>query len=131
MSSPDDNVTDLRRLEEHITLRWEVLRHYDYIREPRSSGYRAVHLVVRRDTYRIEIQLRTERMHQWAQTVESFSGHYSANYKQDGDSDIQQLMSVLSRLDEAVERGDSPNVADRDAIRTIAARVRDKRRSDT
>lgn len=127
---PDDNLDDLRRLERHINRVWEVTRSYDYVDQPRVSGYRAVHLVVMRDGYRIEIQLRTARMHLWAQTVESFSGHYSVNYKQDGDTDVQNLMASLSRIDQAQEAGLQPRIDDLEKVRTLAQRVRDSLRSE-
>lgn len=120
-----DAVADLRRLQKHVEQRWDIKRVYDYIAEPRVSGYRAVHVVVVRDGYPIEIQLRTERMHLWAQTVESFSGHYSVNYKQDGDADIQVMMAALSRVDQALEADAEVDPEDLDTIRTIAGRVRE------
>lgn len=48
----------------------EVVRVDDYITEPKATGYRAVHVVVRRDAHLIEIQLRTARQHAWADFVE-------------------------------------------------------------
>lgn len=57
---------------------WDVQQVYDYIATPKASGYRGVHIVVLRDHRLIEIQLRTEAQHSWAETVErlgSISGH--------------------------------------------------------
>jgi ppGpp synthetase/RelA/SpoT-type nucleotidyltranferase len=58
----------------------------DYITNPRSSGYRGVHVVVeypdRDGTDRaIEVQLRTKTMHEWAIAVERFSGRLNEDLK--------------------------------------------------
>jgi putative GTP pyrophosphokinase len=45
----------LARIQE----RWEVLDLQNYVERPQDTGYRAIHVVVRRDQRRIEIQLRT------------------------------------------------------------------------
>jgi putative GTP pyrophosphokinase len=42
----------------------------DYTRKPASTGYRAIHVVVRRDDRLIEIQLRTPGQQEWARAVE-------------------------------------------------------------
>lgn len=50
----------------------------DYNALPRPGGYRAVHLHCLRDGVPIEVQLRTERQHDWASTVEAWddaTGH--------------------------------------------------------
>src|SRR5271154_5935357 len=45
---------------------WTVVRVRDYIAEPKASGYRALHLIVKRMGYPIEVQLRTEAQDAWA-----------------------------------------------------------------
>jgi hypothetical protein len=60
-------------------LKHELIRTDDYIREPRSSGYRGVHLIYRyysdkNKTYndlKVEIQLRSTLQHLWATAVET------------------------------------------------------------
>lgn len=49
---------------------WGIIRERDYILDPKSSGYRALHLIVRRMGYPIEVQLRTVGQDVWANTVE-------------------------------------------------------------
>jgi ppGpp synthetase/RelA/SpoT-type nucleotidyltranferase len=53
-----------------IQRNWEVVRLRDYVAAPKETGYRAVHVVVSRDGYKVEIQLRTPEQHRWAATVE-------------------------------------------------------------
>lgn len=68
-------------VEQRIRKRWEVKRYRDYVDEPKVGGYRAVHLVTERDGMRIEVQLRTKGQQEWADTVESFAGHYDLPLK--------------------------------------------------
>lgn len=98
----DDSIDDLRLLEDRIRSAWGdqlwEARCKDYIAEPRESGYRAVHLVVRRDGKSIEIQLRTRRMHAWAETMESLSQHFGQNFKQDGGhTPVDEFGRMLSK----------------------------------
>jgi ppGpp synthetase/RelA/SpoT-type nucleotidyltranferase len=48
----------------------ELVRVRDYNEMPHSGGYRALHLWCRRDGFKVEIQLRTARQHDWAKLVE-------------------------------------------------------------
>lgn len=55
----------------HLKRRWEWARDYDYIAKPKpDSGYRAFHLVVKKDRHLIEVQLRTQLQHRWAEIIE-------------------------------------------------------------
>ncbi len=53
---------------------WTIYRTRDYIANPKPSGYRALHHVVRRDGLLIEVQLRTTLQDAWANQVED-DGH--------------------------------------------------------
>lgn len=100
------SVEEIRRVEARLRKRRPVTRYKDYITDPRLSGYRGVHLVVKYDQRCVEIQLRTPLMHLWAITVERQSALVGENLKQDGSHAVQQLMSVMSRamaIDEAGE----------------------------
>ena len=70
----------LRRIRRN----WDVRELYDYVSEPKSTGYRAIHVVVMRDDHRIEVQLRTGRQHAWAATVERLSGLEELTRLKDG-----------------------------------------------
>lgn len=99
---------DLRRLEGLVRDYWGdgCKRSSNYVDRPRNSGYRAIHIVVVQDGRMIEIQLRTQRMHLWAELVESLSGVLGTNYKQDGDSLVQDYARHLSLAMQAIERGE-------------------------
>jgi len=63
---------EVRAIAKHLTRRWEVIRQYDYMKRPKPvSGYRAYHLVVRKEGRWVEVQLRTFSQHAWAELIES------------------------------------------------------------
>src|SRR5699024_243159 len=59
------SLDELRRVEGRVKKRRSPARVDDYIETPRLSGYRGVHIIVEYDSKQIEIQLRTEGMHEW------------------------------------------------------------------
>lgn len=60
------SVADLERQR-----RWDIVRIRDYVENPRpDSGYRAIHMIVRKDGFLIECQLRTVSQHAWAELIE-------------------------------------------------------------
>jgi hypothetical protein len=64
---------------------YEVVRVTDYRGEGRqTTGYRAIHVIVRRDGYLLEIQVRTRRQHGWAEAVERAANRTNVALK-DGD----------------------------------------------
>lgn len=75
--------------------RWNVVEEYDYIVNPKPTGYRAVHVVVLRANRLIEIQLRTEAQHRWAETVEQLGSRTGHNLK-DGQGP-KELLQYLER----------------------------------
>lgn len=54
-----DNIKEVRRVQKRLAKNRPPTRVNDYVAAPRSSGYRAVHLVVQYDDRNIEVQLRT------------------------------------------------------------------------
>lgn len=74
------SVRDVQRLNEHIQTsrtRNELHREYNYIAEPKESGYRGIHLTYKYNGekteyngYFVEVQLRSKVQHAWATTVE-------------------------------------------------------------
>ena len=86
-----------------------VVREYDYIADPKPTGYRAVHLVVTREDHLVEIQLRTAEQHRWCETVERLGGRLGHNLK-DGQGP-EELLDYLRRaayLISEIESGRQP-----------------------
>lgn len=85
--------------------RQSIKKEMDYIGEPQPSGYRAFHMLVERHGRIIEVQFRDVGLHEWAQLVEAISMVTRENYKQEGESVVQQYMLALSELDRMHESG--------------------------
>lgn len=74
-----DAVYDVKKLYLQSKSQHELVRIDDYIRQPKSSGYRSLHLIYRfksrgypeYDRLLLEIQLRTTTQHAWATAVET------------------------------------------------------------
>jgi len=117
-----DSVDEIRRVQKRLVRSAErrlarvggngrPVRVYDYITEPRASGYRAVHVIVEYDGRTIENQLRTQFMHEWAFTVERMSGRLRVDLKGgEGPKEVLDLMEAISEamaLEEAGKTVDS------------------------
>jgi putative GTP pyrophosphokinase len=80
-----------------IRRNWDVHRIRDYIAEPKETGYRAVHVVVRRDDRLIEIQLRTPEQQMWAAEVDRLASRFGNDLKDGyGDRDLQRFLKLLA-----------------------------------
>lgn len=71
-------------------IRHILKREYDYIQNPKKSGYRSYHMVYqfqsdRKDTYNknmlVEVQFRTQLQHTWATAVEMMGIYTKSNLK--------------------------------------------------
>ena len=73
------DVDNVRELYRKSSARHKLANEKDYVRHPKASGYRGIHLVYRyhsdrNDVYnglQIELQLRTRTQHAWATAVET------------------------------------------------------------
>lgn len=83
-----------------------IRRHDNYVSEPQQSGYRSHHIVVDRDGRLVEIQVRTENQHTWAESVESVGRMIGEELKWgDGPSEILGYYSQLGVLVNLADRG--------------------------
>jgi len=81
-------------------------RIYDYISTPRESGYRGVHAIVQYDNRKIEIQLRTRVMHEWAIYVELLSAQLQFDLKgAQGPREVLEWLEAVSRAMALEEKG--------------------------
>ena len=90
-----------RRIERQKS---EIVKVNDYNATPRSSGYRAVHIVARRDGALVEIQLRTASQQRWAMLVEDLDAAYRFELKDEtGPEEVLEYLRVyalgLSEID--------------------------------
>lgn len=115
-----------RRLVENRTRKGAPpLRVADYISKPRSSGYRAVHVIV---TYPdrdgeprgIEVQLRTRLQHDWAITVERLSGRLRHDFKSGvGPQPVLDLLEAISEAMAIEEAGGEVHEAQMGHLRNL------------
>jgi putative GTP pyrophosphokinase len=101
-----DSIDEVRRVEARVKHRRPPVQHHDYIANPRESGYRAVHLIVEYDQRRIEVQLRTRVMHEWAFTVERLAGRTGQDVKGGrGPREVVELLRVIAEAMAIEETG--------------------------
>lgn len=89
-------------------IRHILKREYDYIQNPKESGYRSYHMVYqfhsdRKETYNknmlIEIQFRTKIQHTWATAVEMMGIYTKSNLKSSqGNEDILRFFILVSSI---------------------------------
>lgn len=89
-------------------IRHKYIQTYDYIKEPKKSGYRSLHIVYQfqsdtKSTYNknmlIELQFRTRLQHLWATAVETMGLFTKQALKAGaGDRDIKRFFAVISSL---------------------------------
>ncbi|HWM64548.1 MAG TPA: RelA/SpoT domain-containing protein [Solirubrobacterales bacterium] len=95
----------LRAVSRRLQRTWTIVRTRDYIEEPRDSGYRAVHHIVRRDERLIEVQLRTPFQDAWANQVEEDSRRLDVGYKfGQGDADVHDYYRAISEVFAVLDR---------------------------
>jgi putative GTP pyrophosphokinase len=106
------NVDELRRVENRLCANKHFVRSKDYIETPRSSGYRGVHVIVQypdRESVdrRIEVQLRTLVMHDWAIAVEKFAGRLGEDLKSSkGPGEVTEWLAIVSEAMALEEAGE-------------------------
>jgi ppGpp synthetase/RelA/SpoT-type nucleotidyltranferase len=104
------NIDELRRVERRVARTRPPVRIDDYVAAPRSSGYRAIHLIVQYDARCIEIQLRTRLMHDWAVAVERFGGRMGEDLKSGrGPTEVLEWLELVA---EALAIEDAGEVVD-------------------
>ena len=121
-----DSIEGVWIAEKWITSTWDLAQDpIDYISAPRKSGYRALHLIVLRDEVPIEVQIRTQRMHNWAEVTEAFGNTFGVNLKTDAcEHPSQELMQYVSILDQAEEMGNSVPRETIDEAKRLAIEVK-------
>lgn len=101
---------DVRRIAGAIQSTGQCREVKDYMKEPKQSGYRGIHLVCRHDAESygyekldVEVQVRSRLQHDWATAVEIYDMITEANLKFDSGSQDQrryfQLASALMSHD--------------------------------
>lgn len=99
----------------------QVAKSTDYRGEGREdSGYRAFHVILERDGYKMELQVRSKIQHYWAETIERTSIVYGHHLKElEGDPIIILYFKTLSDLFYEIEAGRKPSAALRTKVEEL------------
>lgn len=110
VKSVDDVYNAVDKVKLQITTH-ELKREYDYLANPKSSGYRSYHLVFQysnEEEYKnmlIEMQIRTELQHIWATAIEVMGLYTKSSLKSSqGDEKILRFFVLASSIF-AIEEG--------------------------
>lgn len=104
------DLQDEENMVERILLNWQddVVRHDDYVADPQPSGYRGHHIVVKRAGRIVEVQVRTENQHTWAESVESSGRLIDRELKWgDGPGEVLGYYSLLGAVVDSADRGET------------------------
>ncbi len=78
----------------------------DYVAEPKSTGYRAVHLIVVYDDRKVEVQLRTRLQQEWAVEVERVGGRMGVDLKSGyGPDEVLQFFATVAEAHALEDEG--------------------------
>ena len=111
----------------------KLLREYDYIAEPKPSGYRGVHLVYQYfnnrapeyDGFRLELQLRTKLQHAWATAVETMGTFLDTSLKSsEGPEKWLEFFSICGAAFALLEKCPLPNSFEDTAPGEITTRLK-------
>lgn len=96
----------VRSSESQPAFKSVMVKEYDYVKDPKKSGYRSIHLVYKyeknvnkNNQCRIEVQLRTKIQHAWATAVEVMGTYLNQPLKQSfGNKDWLDLLKRIGEL---------------------------------
>ena len=93
---------------------------------PKADGYRGIHVVHRRAGRLVEVQLRTEGQHEWAEAIEFSSPRVRHNLKDgDGPADLREYFRRASDRIATLEAGDDlDEVSEEEFAATLREQVR-------
>jgi ppGpp synthetase/RelA/SpoT-type nucleotidyltranferase len=101
---------------------WSIADEDDYNADPKTTGYRAVHLVVIRDATPVEIQLRTTWQQGWAAAVERLDLRYGLTLKDGhGPEPLARFMERVAYARDLQGRGIALGPGLRDELAKLAA----------
>jgi GTP pyrophosphokinase len=106
------NLRHVYAVRRRLLKSWGIIRERDYIIEPKSSGYRALHLIVKRVGYPIEVQLRTIGQDVWANQVEETGRQVGLDLK--FGVGHEQLDAIFLAMAELIARFDRAELSPQD-----------------
>lgn len=108
---------------EHI----QIHRITDYREHGRDTGYRALHVILSVNGYKLELQIRSKIQHYWAESIERTSIIYGYYLKEsEGSNIVLDYFQNLAKIFNEIEAGRKPSPAHKialDRARDSAIRV--------
>lgn len=102
----------------------ELVRVRDYNELPHPGGYRALHLWCRRDSFKVEIQLRTTRQQDWAEEVEQWDEALGLDLKHErGPEELLVFFRELADYYGQLDRGVTHSPLDVSALHAARSAV--------
>ena len=74
----------------------EIVSVDDYIKNPRTSGYRAIHVIVRYQSRKVELQLRSPSMNEWAMAMEHLTQTHTEDFRNPIDPGVNRFLNLIS-----------------------------------
>lgn len=103
---------------------WPDARVTDYIEAPKADGYRGIHVVQKRGGRLIEVQIRTEGQHEWAEAIEVASPRVGFNLKDgEGPDDLREYFKLAAERIARREAGSDPDLEAEAVFATLRQRV--------
>jgi putative GTP pyrophosphokinase len=107
---PDQDAVN--KVIEGFTKNWDIITVDDYVTDPRSTGYRAIHAIVKKDERPVEVQLRTTGQQDWADEIERIDGLIPDNLKDgEGPAEVIKYTKMLADVIAAQEAGNPSDSA--------------------
>lgn len=120
------SVRHVHAVSRRLKKSWTIQRTRDYIADPKPSGYRALHHIVRRDGYLVEVQLRTTLQDTWANQVEDDSASTGVSFKYgSGAPEVHEYYVAMSEAFATLDAGQLLSGAMAEELNRRYARIKD------
>jgi ppGpp synthetase/RelA/SpoT-type nucleotidyltranferase len=111
----------VERVAARIRRNWDIEDFDDYLANPKEDGYRALHLQVRKDGFRVEIQLRTDLAHAWAELVDTLTLSLAPAHDVKHGQAPADLLAILRQLADSLREVETDPAARGPALRSELA----------
>jgi ppGpp synthetase/RelA/SpoT-type nucleotidyltranferase len=103
---------------------WDIIAIDDYVANPKATGYRAIHVIVRKEGTAVELQLRTPGQQTWAEEIERIDSVSDYALKDgDGPPDVLAYTTKLAEVISVLDAGNRVNEEDLTVLRELRRNV--------
>jgi putative GTP pyrophosphokinase len=120
-----ETVDEVYQVASRLRRRWPHARTTHHIETPKPDGYRCLHIIERRDGRLIEVQLRSQRHHSWAEAIESAGPSTGHDLKDgEGPADLRRYFELAAERLAREDAGEPLDLAVEAEFVTLRERVR-------